>query len=95
LQYAATVTLGFRRGSGSPGPLLAGRIRPTPAIPCRHHATWVEPEFYCQVRCLERTARGRLRSACFQGLLGEARESRAKPDEPLTQVNSKTRLEVR
>lgn len=72
LQYAATLTLGL-----SPevrvrlGPLLARGIRPTPVVPCSRRATWVEPELYCQVRCLERTALGRLRSACFQGLLGE------------------------
>jgi ATP-dependent DNA ligase len=73
LQYAATITLGLSpEVRARLGPRLARRIRPTPVIPCRHRATWVEPEFYCQVRCLERTARGRLRSACFQGLLGEA-----------------------
>ena len=73
LQYAATLTLGLSpEVRARLGPLLVRRIRQTPVIPCRHRATWVEPELYCQVRCLERTARGRLRSASFQGLLGES-----------------------
>jgi ATP-dependent DNA ligase len=73
LQYAATLTLGLSpEVRARLGPLLARRSRQTPVIPCPHRATWVEPELYCQVQCLERTARGRLRSACFQRLLSEA-----------------------
>ena len=73
LQYAGTLTLGLSpEVRARLGPLLARRIRQTPVIPCPHRATWVEAELYCQVRCLERTPRGRLRGACFQGLLGEA-----------------------
>ena len=72
LQYAGTLSLGL-----SPevcrhlAPLLARRTRQTPVVRCPRRATWVEPELYCQVQCLERTAQGRLRGACFQGLLGE------------------------
>jgi ATP-dependent DNA ligase len=73
LQYAGTLTVGLSTEVRARlGPLLARRIRPTPVIPCPHRGTWVEAELYCQVRCLERTPRGRLRGACFQGLLGEA-----------------------
>ena len=57
LQYAATLTLGL-----SPEvqqrltPLLARRTRPTPLVRCKQRATWVQPELYCQVRCLEEIA---------------------------------------
>jgi ATP-dependent DNA ligase len=73
LQYAGTLTLGLSQEVQTRlAPLLAQRIRPTPLIACRQRATWVEADLYCQVRCLERTPRGRLRGACFQGLLDEA-----------------------
>jgi ATP-dependent DNA ligase len=73
LQYTAVLTSGFSAEvSARLAPLLVQRIRQEPVVPCPERATWVEPEFYCQVRCLERTARGRLRGASFQAMLGEA-----------------------
>jgi ATP-dependent DNA ligase len=70
LAYAAEL----RRGLGGPvrrrlAGLLAGRVRPRPAVPCPGRGVWVEPEVYCRVRCLGWTPAGRLRGARFQGLL--------------------------
>ncbi|HEY2584462.1 MAG TPA: hypothetical protein VGI81_01710 [Tepidisphaeraceae bacterium] len=46
--------------------LLRPRVRPEPAVPCRHKgAVWVEPAVYCRVRCMERTPSGHLRAPVF------------------------------
>jgi bifunctional non-homologous end joining protein LigD len=48
---------------------LARRRRPQPVVACRRSALWVEPDLYCQVRFLQGSGRGQLRSPCFLGLL--------------------------
>ena len=50
--------------------LLAGRVRPRPAVPCPGRAVWVDPDVYCRVRFLGWTPAGGLRGARFGGLLG-------------------------
>ena len=50
---------------------LWSHIRETPVIPCvEKGGIWVEPELYCMVRCMERTATGQLRAPVFGGLYG-------------------------
>jgi ATP-dependent DNA ligase len=50
-------------------------IRATPVVACdEKQGIWVEPELYCMVRCMERTATGQLRAPVFGGLYG--RDSR-------------------
>lgn len=70
LQYVAQVTCGFSPATRAQlAPLLSQRIRHTPVVPCPKQATWVEPDLYCQIRFLQRTASGCLRGASFFGLL--------------------------
>ena len=38
-------------------------------VPCPKRALWVTPRLYCEVRFLSRTAKGRLRGACFVRLI--------------------------
>ena len=60
LRYAGKLTRGISpEVQARLAPVLARRTRPQPVVPCPEKATWVDPESYCQVRCLERTARGR------------------------------------
>jgi bifunctional non-homologous end joining protein LigD len=51
------------------GASLARRRRPQPVVACRRSALWVKPDLYCQVRFLNGSGRGQLRSPCFVGLL--------------------------
>jgi DNA ligase D-like protein (predicted ligase) len=70
LRYVAQVTSGIsNRVKFQLGRHLARCRRPHPVVACPHQALWVEPELYCRVQFLDWTPRGRLRSACFQGLL--------------------------
>jgi DNA ligase D-like protein (predicted ligase) len=46
-------------------------LRDAPVVPCKEKGgIWVEPELYCMVRCMERTATGQLRAPVFGGLYG-------------------------
>jgi bifunctional non-homologous end joining protein LigD len=50
---------------------LWAHIRKTPVVACvEKGGIWVEPELYCMVRCMERTATGQLRAPVFGGLYG-------------------------
>ena len=40
-------------------------LRERPVIRCKDKGLWVEPGLYCTVRCMERTADGRLRAPVF------------------------------
>ena len=73
LQYAAELTAGLSaEAQAQLRPLLVQRIRPKPVVACPKQATWVQPDLFCRVRFLQRTPRGRLRGASFQGLLGKS-----------------------
>ena len=48
--------------------LLYTRLRSKPIVPCRMFGKWVEPDLYCTVSCLERTASGELRAPVFRQL---------------------------
>ena len=49
---------------------LWSHVRDAPVVPSRVRGTWVEPELYCLVQCMERTPGGQLRAAVFGGLRG-------------------------
>jgi bifunctional non-homologous end joining protein LigD len=70
LQYVANLGSGLTDAARLQlGTLLAPRVCAKPVVSCPVSATWVRPELYCQVRFLEWTAGGRLRGACFAGLI--------------------------
>jgi DNA ligase D-like protein (predicted ligase) len=70
LQYVAELTSGFtQEAKRQLAPRLPSLVRSQPAVACSKRACWVEPEIYCEVRFLERTARGRLRGAHYRGLI--------------------------
>jgi bifunctional non-homologous end joining protein LigD len=70
LRYTAQLTQGFTRQlQARLGPLLARRVRARPVVDCPHRAVWVEAELYCRVRFLQWTESGRMRGACFAGLI--------------------------
>lgn len=81
LVIAATVAGGVLRCVGRVGSGIDGDVRaavnsflwahlaPGPVVQCEYkHARWVEPTLYCTVRCMERTAQGKLRAPVFVGL---------------------------
>jgi len=72
LRYVGQLTCGFsERMKEQLAQRLARKVRNQPVVPCPHHATWVEPEIYCQVQFLQWTEQGRLRGASFHGLIEE------------------------
>jgi ATP-dependent DNA ligase len=70
LRYVASIHAGFTSAVNAQlNAQLVTRIRSQPVVRCPEHATWVQPELYCQVRFLEWTRAGRLRGASFERLL--------------------------
>ena len=70
LRYVGEVNCGLtRKERAHLAGLLSVRVRPSPVVPCRKQAVWLEPELYCKVRSLGRTKSGRLRGASFAGLI--------------------------
>ncbi len=51
------------------GAFLGQRRRPSPIVPSRSRALWVEPGLYCTVSYLGRTRGGNLRSPVFERLI--------------------------
>jgi DNA ligase D-like protein (predicted ligase) len=72
LRYVGRVGSGFGGAlRGRLCSLLARRLRPTPVVPCREKAIWVEPELFCTVSFNEITEAGVLRAPVFEELIEE------------------------
>jgi DNA ligase D-like protein (predicted ligase) len=71
LAYVGKVGTGFDAATRAQVTALLLRLasRAQPVVACRGRAVWVEPELYCEVRCMERTRAGALRAPVFVRLL--------------------------
>jgi len=66
LQCVGRVGTGFDcRLRGRINGYLWSHQTPQPVIPCKEKGLWVTPGLYCSVKCMERTADGRLRAPAF------------------------------
>jgi DNA ligase D-like protein (predicted ligase) len=70
LEYVAELTSGFTQDAKRQlAARLASLACSQPAVACSKRARWVKPQLYCEVRFLERTARGRLRGAHYRRMI--------------------------